>query len=104
MDRLAVILADMVLSALSWEQEHGLPQHDSEFRPKKALTKIPLCLQLTQNKTCPKGEIMSTITTQRNTHHELTFADLKGLRAEGYIRDSTRDQKDGFGQSCSISQ
>ncbi len=40
---------------------------------------------------------MSTITTERNTHHELTFADLKGLRAEGYIRDSTRDQKDGFG-------
>jgi DNA invertase Pin-like site-specific DNA recombinase len=40
---------------------------------------------------------MSTITTERNTHRELTFDDLKGLRAEGYIRDSTRDQKDGFG-------
>ena len=28
---------------------------------------------------------------------EHTFEDLKGLRAEGYIRDSTIDQRDGFG-------
>ncbi len=28
---------------------------------------------------------------------QLTFDDLRGLRAEGYIRDSTLDQKDGFG-------
>ena len=28
---------------------------------------------------------------------ELTFEDLKGLRAEGYIRDSTLDQRNGFG-------
>ena len=28
---------------------------------------------------------------------ELTFEDRRGLRAEGYIRDSTLDQKDGFG-------
>ena len=27
----------------------------------------------------------------------LTFEDLKGLRAEGYVRDSTLDQRDGFG-------
>ena len=27
----------------------------------------------------------------------LTFEDLRGLRAEGYIRDSTLDQRDGFG-------
>ena len=26
-----------------------------------------------------------------------TFEELRGLRAEGYIRDSTLDQKDGFG-------
>ena len=26
-----------------------------------------------------------------------TFSDLKGLRAEGYVRDSTLDQKDGYG-------
>ncbi len=28
---------------------------------------------------------------------ELTFEDLKGLRAAGYIRDSNLDQRDGFG-------
>jgi DNA invertase Pin-like site-specific DNA recombinase len=27
----------------------------------------------------------------------LTFEDLRGLRAEGYVRDSTLDQRDGFG-------
>lgn len=27
----------------------------------------------------------------------MNFTDMKGLRAEGYIRDSTLDQKDGFG-------
>ena len=32
---------------------------------------------------------------QRN--RQLTFEDLRGLRAEGYVRDSTIDQKDGFG-------
>ena len=26
-----------------------------------------------------------------------SFEDLRGLRAEGYVRDSTLDQKDGFG-------
>ena len=29
----------------------------------------------------------------------ITFEDLKGLRAEAYIRDSTLDQRDGFGPS-----
>ncbi len=28
---------------------------------------------------------------------QMTFSDLKGLRAEAYIRDSTLDQKDGYG-------
>jgi len=28
---------------------------------------------------------------------QLTFEDLRGLRAEGYVRDSTLDQRDGFG-------
>ncbi len=27
----------------------------------------------------------------------VSFEDLKGLRARGYIRDSTLDQRDGFG-------
>ena len=37
---------------------------------------------------------MSTLTMASK---ELTFEDLAGLRAEGYIRDSTLDQRDGFG-------
>ncbi len=41
---------------------------------------------------------MATLTMMsRNGHKEITFDDLRGLRAEGYIRDSTLDQKDGFG-------
>ena len=36
-------------------------------------------------------------TSTRKKHRELTFEDLRGLRAERYIRDSTLDQKDGFG-------
>ena len=31
------------------------------------------------------------------SHRELTYEDLKGMTAEGYIRDSTEDQRDGFG-------
>ena len=34
------------------------------------------------------GHIVQTVTS---------FEDLRGLRAEGYIRDSTLDQRDGFG-------
>jgi len=30
-------------------------------------------------------------------NRQITFEDLKGLRAEGYVRDSTLDQRDGFG-------
>ena len=33
----------------------------------------------------------------RNRKDQWTFEDLRGLRAEGYIRDSTLDQRDGFG-------
>jgi DNA invertase Pin-like site-specific DNA recombinase len=33
----------------------------------------------------------------RHQNRNLTFEDLRGLRAEGYIRDSTLDQRDGFG-------
>ena len=32
-----------------------------------------------------------------NSRQQLTFEDLKGLRAEGYVRDSTLDQQDGYG-------
>ena len=34
---------------------------------------------------------------RRSKLAEITFEDLKGLRAEGYIRDSTPDQRDGNG-------
>jgi site-specific DNA recombinase len=40
----------------------------------------------------------STLTTQS----QWTFEDLRGLRAEGYIRDSTLDQKDGFGPEIQL--
>ena len=40
---------------------------------------------------------MATLTLSRNGKRHLTFEELKGLRAEGYVRDSTLDQKDGFG-------
>ena len=36
-------------------------------------------------------------TTARTENRQWTFEDLRGLRAEGYVRDSTLDQKDGFG-------
>jgi DNA invertase Pin-like site-specific DNA recombinase len=40
---------------------------------------------------------MKTETSMRNFSRVKNFEDLKGQRAEGYIRDSDRDQKDGFG-------
>ena len=40
---------------------------------------------------------MTTATAIHTPRHQITFEDLKGLRAEGYIRDSTLDQRDGFG-------
>ncbi|MBI4415740.1 MAG: recombinase family protein [Euryarchaeota archaeon] len=40
---------------------------------------------------------MTILNRIRNGERHLTFEDLKGLRAEGYIRDSTLDQRDGFG-------
>ena len=30
-------------------------------------------------------------------HQPSTFENLKGLTARGYVRDSNRDQQDGFG-------
>jgi DNA invertase Pin-like site-specific DNA recombinase len=41
--------------------------------------------------------IMTMAMTRTGTSHRLTFESLKGLRAEGYIRDSTLDQRDGSG-------
>ena len=36
-------------------------------------------------------------TAKLNRGGQLTFEDLKGLRAEAYVRDSKLDQQDGFG-------
>jgi DNA invertase Pin-like site-specific DNA recombinase len=40
---------------------------------------------------------MTVATAMRNRNRTITFEDLRGLRAECYVRDSTLDQKDGFG-------
>ena len=40
---------------------------------------------------------MSINALVRGKQNEITFDDLKGKTAEGYIRDSTEDQRDGFG-------
>jgi len=40
---------------------------------------------------------MTVGTRDRNTNCVNNFDDLKGLRAECYVRDSTEDQRDGFG-------
>ncbi|MFH1142054.1 MAG: recombinase family protein [Chloroflexota bacterium] len=40
---------------------------------------------------------MTVVAMGRDRHQQVSFEDLKGLRAEGYIRDSTLDQRDGFG-------
>ena len=39
--------------------------------------------------------MITALTQKRN--HQFTFEDLKDLRAEAYVRDSTIDQRDGFG-------
>ena len=40
-DRLTAILADMLRSALAWEEEHGRPQDDGESGKAKGLTFNP---------------------------------------------------------------
>ena len=40
---------------------------------------------------------MTQIRKDRKSSDPLSFEDLKGLRAEAYVRDSTLDQRDGFG-------
>ena len=40
---------------------------------------------------------MANLIVRGNRHCQMTFEDLKGLRARKYIRDSTPDQQDGFG-------
>ena len=41
---------------------------------------------------------MTTLTlNSQASHRQPVFEDLKGLRAEGYVRDSSLDQRDGAG-------
>ena len=98
MDRLAVILTDMIRSALAWEQEHGLPLNDSpKIESQKPLTTIGVTDTLNTSVNIVKGEGNDRQDIVNNINRVKTFEDLKGLRAEGYIRDSTIDQRDGFG-------
>ena len=57
-----------------------------------------LCHMRHHSKEPLNGRIKMTNAKKRlDGHRSLTFEDLRGFRAEGYIRDSTLDQRDGFG-------
>lgn len=57
MDRLAVIIGDMIKSALFWEEEHGIPQHDNrKIEPQKPLTIISVTDTLNASENVVKGE------------------------------------------------
>lgn len=57
MDRLAVIISAMIKSALSWEEEHGIPQHDNrKIDPQKPLTVIGVTDILNASENVVKGE------------------------------------------------
>ncbi len=57
MDRLAVIISAMIKSALSWEEEHGIPQHDNrKIDPQKPLTVIAVNDTLNVSENVVKGE------------------------------------------------
>jgi hypothetical protein len=57
MDRLAVILAEMIRSALAWEQQQGLPRYDShKTKPLKTLTINGIIDALKANENAGKGE------------------------------------------------
>jgi hypothetical protein len=56
MDRLAVIIAGMIRSALAWEQEHGMPRHDNrKIVPPKPLTIIGVTDTLNTSENVVKG-------------------------------------------------
>lgn len=57
MDRLAVILADMIKSAVSWEKEHGLHHHDNhKTESQKQLTALDGADTLNIYENVVKGE------------------------------------------------
>ncbi len=57
MDRLEVIIADMIKSALSWEEGHGIPQHENrKIEPQKRLTVIGVIVKLNASENVVKEE------------------------------------------------
>ncbi|MFC1977910.1 hypothetical protein ACFLWS_06585 [Chloroflexota bacterium] len=57
MDRLAVIIADMVKSALFFEEEHGIPHNDNrKNEPQKWLTVISVSDTLNASEYAVKGD------------------------------------------------
>ena len=57
MDRLVAILAEMLHSALAWEQEHGVPQqHSPKTEPSKPLTNIHVTYTLDGRENTDKGD------------------------------------------------
>jgi hypothetical protein len=58
MDRLAVIIAEMIRSALAWEREHGMPERDNrKIEPKKPLTSVPLPYTVEIYKNADRGDV-----------------------------------------------
>jgi len=58
MDRLVEILADMLRSALAWEQVHGMPERDNrKIEPQKPLTSVPLPYTVEIYKNADKGDV-----------------------------------------------
>ena len=58
MDRLVEILADMLRSALAWEQVHGMPERDNrKIEPRKPLTSVPLPYTVEIYKNADKGDV-----------------------------------------------
>lgn len=86
----------MIRSAVAWKKRYGL---STEGYPRvEGLTGIPDRIH------CPPPEEASWQECEGQNgdfkpkpNRQWTFEDLGGLRAEGYIRDSTLDQRDGFG-------
>ena len=57
MDRLGDIIAAMIEEALSWEEEHGIPQHENrKIEPQKPLTIIGIPDTLNAYENVAKGE------------------------------------------------
>ena len=56
MDRLVEIFADMLRSALTWEQEHGVQQNRNKTEPSKSLTSVRPAYTVEIHKNADKGE------------------------------------------------